>query len=56
MDYWAYEIHDRNTDSLLMFETGFESELEAEFQATIEVKTKHIDNYYIRTLQIFDRK
>lgn len=51
MIYWAYEIHDKDTDSLLVFETGFESESEAEFQATIDAKMKNMDNFYIRTLQ-----
>lgn len=51
MIYWAYEIHDRDTDSLLAFETGFESESEAEFQATMDAKVENIKNFYIRTLQ-----
>jgi hypothetical protein len=51
MIYWAYEIHDRDTDNLLAFETGFESESEAEFQATMDAKVENIKNFYIRTLQ-----
>jgi len=51
MLYWAYEIRDNDTDTVLKTDTGFESESDAELQASMEAKADNIKNYYIRTLQ-----
>ena len=54
MTCWAYEIHDNETDSLLMFDAGFDTESDAEIQGTMDAKAENIKNYYIRTFQILD--
>ena len=51
---WAYEIHDKDTDEVLAFEMGFESEYDAELHAMFEASCrKDLKNFYVRTIQIF---
>ena len=50
---WAYQIIDSNTDAILREEGGFDTELEAELQAYMEIKADNIKNVYVRTFQSF---
>ena len=49
MNSWAFEIIDKNTNSLLLTDSGYTSESEAEYYANMDVKLYNFTNYYIRT-------
>lgn len=51
MRYWTYEIIDNDTKTVLKTDSGFESESDAELQASMEAKCDNIKNYHIRTFQ-----
>ena len=56
MKSWAYEIHDKDSNDTLVTVSGFESESDAEQQATMDAQLHNIKNYYIRTVEIdFER-
>ena len=51
MNFWTYEMYDRQTGALLKSDTGFETESDAELQANMDAKADNVKNYYIRTKQ-----
>lgn len=51
MNAWKYELRSNEDDSLLLTESGFETEEDAYLQGKMEAKAGNIKNYHIRTLQ-----
>lgn len=49
---WIYEIIDSNTNKVLFTDKGFDSELEAEYFARLEIKKNKLDNFIIRTFSV----
>lgn len=49
---WCFEILDKDTDEVLLFDKGFISESEAEAYARLDAKAEGLKNYYIRTFPI----
>ena len=48
---WGYEILDKDSDTVLMSDRGFETKEDAELQAKMEAKAENIKNYRIVTFQ-----
>ncbi len=46
---WAYEIIDDKSKKVVLRDTGFESESEAEYFANIDARIADIKNYSLRT-------
>lgn len=49
---WCFEVLDKDTDEVLLFDKGFISESEAEAYARLDAKAEGLKNYYIRTFPI----
>ena len=49
--YWSYEVYDAETHDLLLKDSGFEAEIDAEYQGIRDAKAKGIKNYYVNTFQ-----
>ena len=52
IENWKYEIRDKDTDSLLKSQSGFDSEADAEMQGEMDAAAIGIRNHYVRTLRI----
>ena len=52
VESWKYEIRDKDSDRLIVEDTGFDSETDAEMQGVIAAEGFHIQNYCVRTLRV----
>lgn len=52
---WKYEIRSNEDDSLLLEDFGFETESEAELQASMEAKVQNLKGYIIRTTDKYEK-
>ena len=52
MKYWKYEVRDVNTDTVLLEESGFDTESEAEIQGRMDAKVENLKDFFVRTIQV----
>lgn len=49
MSTWTFEVISKESQKVLIRDTGFVSESEAEYYANLDAKIQNVTNYYIRT-------
>ena len=52
VESWKYEIRDKDSDRLIMEDTGFDGETDAEMQGVMAAEGLHLQNYCVRTLRV----
>ncbi len=48
---WRYEVYDRKSHKLLISNTGFHSEAEAEYNSRLDADHAGIVNYYVKVIE-----